>query len=129
MTWDLALDTRTHDLTGGIVTGADAIMQRLKIRLWRHRGEWFLNRRAGLPWYDLDGSGSSASAGRGMLGSRDIRAAELAIRRETLETEGVLRILTLDVTFLGREVNLHMEVLVEGGSVHSLNFERILWQE
>ena len=137
MAWDLALDPRTHDLTGGIVSGADEIMQRLKVRLWRHLDEWFLNRKAGLPWYDASrpgGSGSgttgsSGSARRGMLGSRDIQAVELLIRRETLETKGVTRVLSLQAAFIGREFSLRMEVLVEGGSTQSLTLERIVWQE
>ena len=120
MAWDLALDPGRHDLTGGIVTGADEILQRLKVRLWRHLGEWFLNTSGGLPWYD---AGSEATAGQGLLGSRDLRAAELLIRRETLETDGVLRIVRLNAVFTGRAFSLFMEILVEGGALESFTLE------
>jgi hypothetical protein len=53
---DLKLDPVTHDLdlsTGDlqIVTGLDAIVQRLRIRYQFFLGEWFLDERQGIPFY------------------------------------------------------------------------------
>lgn len=50
---DILLDPLTHDLTfvdGDLVLSAD-IAQAVKIRLLFIRGEWFLNRAAGLPYF------------------------------------------------------------------------------
>jgi hypothetical protein len=81
MSFDLRLDPVTRDLKPGIVTGSDEIVQRLVTRLKRELGEWFLAASAGIPWYQ---------DGRGILGSKihNMRAADLLIRREALETEG-----------------------------------------
>ncbi|MCC8194885.1 MAG: hypothetical protein LIP28_09605 [Deltaproteobacteria bacterium] len=117
MTWDLALDARTHDMTGGIVTGRDEIIQRLKIRLWRHLGEWFLATGAGLPWYTAGRKGAKSGA---ILGSRDRTAAELRIRRETLETDGVQRVLSLHARSSGREFGVYMEIMLEDGTSEAI---------
>ncbi|WP_302552311.1 hypothetical protein [uncultured Bilophila sp.] len=40
MAWDL--EFKIGDLTGGIATGDDEVIQRIRTRLLRERGEWFL---------------------------------------------------------------------------------------
>lgn len=119
MAWDLALGTHTHDLTGGIASGNDEIIQRLKIRLWRHLGEWFLAVQAGMPWYNMGSHGTP-----GILGSKDISAAELRIRREVLETDGILRIVSMNTRYSGRSLSLTLQVLLADGSTQELNFEK-----
>lgn len=119
MTWDLALGTHTHDLTGGIVTGNDEVIQRLKIRLWRNLGEWFLALQAGMPWYHMGSQGTC-----GILGSKGVSAAELRIRREVLETDGILRIISMETLYSGRKLSLQLQVLLADGSTHELNFEK-----
>lgn len=54
---DLALDEQTHDLQivdGDLVIyeGLDATAQRLKIKLWFFLGEWFLDERVGIPYWE-----------------------------------------------------------------------------
>jgi hypothetical protein len=54
---DLELDEQTHDLklTNGdltVISGLDATAQRLKIALLLFLGEWFLDERVGVPYYD-----------------------------------------------------------------------------
>lgn len=54
---DLALDETTHDLkfvNGDMVfyDGLDATAQRLKIKLWFFLGEWFLDQRVGIPYWE-----------------------------------------------------------------------------
>ena len=92
MTWDLRLNPATRDLEAGTVNGPDEILQRLITRLKRELGEWFLNTKAGLPWYQN---------GQGILGSKasSKRAVDLLIRRETLGTAGVERIIKLNTLF------------------------------
>lgn len=52
---DIALDTASGDLaiSGGdlaLTSGPDAVAQRLRLRLSTFLGEWFLDRRVGLPF-------------------------------------------------------------------------------
>ena len=128
MTWDLRLNPGTRDLELGIVSGPDEILQRLLTRLKRELGEWFLNTKAGLPWYQN---------GQGILGSKasSKRAVDLLIRRETLGTQGVERIIKLNTLFAagspsgaspsggGRTYSIYMEVFITGVGVVPVNFE------
>ena len=133
MTWDLRLNPATRDLELGVVSGPDEVLQRLITRLKRELGEWFLNTKAGLPWYQN---------GRGILGSKasSKRAVDLLIRRETLGTQGVERIIKLNTLFAagspssgspsgaspsggGRTYSIYMEVFITGVGVVPVNFE------
>ena len=54
---DLRLDTNTGDLdmslgTPQLVTGREAIAQKIRIRLRFFRGEWFLDTRLGVPYFE-----------------------------------------------------------------------------
>ncbi len=53
---DLALDTVSHDLTLDVfdlslVENTARVAQQIKVRLWFFLGEWFLDVRAGIPYY------------------------------------------------------------------------------
>jgi hypothetical protein len=140
MTWDWKLDPGTRDLVPGIVSGPEEITQRLITRLKRELGEWFLNTSAGLPWY---GSGNGLSPartqgasggaaprfadGRGILGAKPHtkRAVDLLIRRETLGTAGVERIIRLNTLFPAgaRVYTLYMEVFITGAGVIPISLE------
>lgn len=106
MAFDFALDTR-RDMAASFVTGAQETMQRLATRLQRELGEWFLDETAGLPWLGVNG----------LLGTKDTRAIDLLIRRETLGTEGVSRILKYSSLLnpTDRQYTIHMQVLLAGG--------------
>lgn len=123
MAWDLYLDPGTRDLKAGIVKGVDETMQRLITRLNRELGEWFLNTSAGLPWYQK---------GTGMLGSKDKNRVELLIRKETLGTEGVNRIVILRTLFVlgSRNFNIFMTLVLEPATVINLTLteEGATWQ-
>ena len=101
MGWDFAVDHKTGDMIGGIVTGQDEIVQRIQTRLYRHLGEWFVNTSAGLPWY---AGPSNLMAGRlteatAIMGTRNFRYADIWIRNEIAETYGVIRIVDFNTYF------------------------------
>ena len=53
---DIKLDTQTHDVdfsTGDlqVISGSEAIAQQLRIRLQFFLGEWHLDTRTGIPYY------------------------------------------------------------------------------
>lgn len=120
MSWDLRLGPN-RDLTTGIVTGVDEIIQRLVTRLNRELGEWFLNTSVGLPWYQ---------DGNGLLGSRDKQNLNLLIRRETLQTAGINRIVKFNSIFdtTTRQFTIHMYLVTEQGVVNfTLTEEGASW--
>ncbi len=120
MSWDLRLGPN-RDLTTGIVTGVDEIIQRLVTRLNRELGEWFLNTSAGLPWYQ---------DGNGLLGSRDKQNLNLLIRRETLQTAGINRIVKFNSIFntTTRQFTIYMYLVTEQGVVNfTLTEEGASW--
>ena len=120
MSWDLRLGPN-RDLTSGIVTGVDEIIQRLVTRLNRELGEWFLNTSAGLPWYQ---------DGNGLLGSRDKQNLNLLIRRETLQTAGINRIVKFNSIFntTTRQFTIYMYLVTEQGVVNfTLTEEGASW--
>ncbi len=120
MSWDLRLGPN-RDLTAGIVTGVDEIIQRLVTRLNRELGEWFLNTSVGLPWYQ---------DGNGLLGSRDKQNLNLLIRRETLQTAGINRIVKFNSIFdtTTRQFTIHMHLVTEQGVVNfTLTEEGASW--
>lgn len=101
MAWDLRIDHGKGDLVAGCANGRDEIVQRVRTRLWRHLGEWFVNTSCGLPWH---AGPSSIMPGRlspdgAILGSRDFRYADLWIRNEIAETEGVIRVMDFNTHF------------------------------
>lgn len=101
MAWDLRIDHGKGDLVAGYAGGQDEIVQRIHTRLRRHLGEWFVNTSCGLPWY---AGPSSVMPGRlspegAILGSRDFRYADLWIRNEIAETEGVIRVMDFNAHF------------------------------
>ena len=108
MAWDL--EFKNGDLTGGIATGDDEVVQRIRTRLFRERGEWFLNTSSGLPWYQ---------DGKGILGAtlRNKDAVDLLLRKRILETEGVARVIKLNTLFSigSREYSVYIQALLISG--------------
>lgn len=106
MAWDLKLNQTTRNLEAGIITGVEEVMQRLITRLNRERGEWFLDVSVGLPMYQ---------DGAGLLGSKNKNVLELLIRKETLGTDGVNRIVQLNTRYQPKErtLSIYMRLIVE----------------
>lgn len=131
MTFDFYLDPGKRDLRPGWASGSDEIAQRLITRLQRELGEWFLNTRAGLPWYGDTGGRIrdrakrlAATGTQGILGSktRTRRATDLLVRREALETEGVERVLSMNTLYSAdtRTYSVYMELFITGAGAVSL---------
>lgn len=79
-----------HFVDGNLqfVTGAAAVAQHIKQRLKTHRGEWFLDREAGVPWLDE------------LLGRQyDPALAEDITKTTISETHGVTEITQFSVSF------------------------------
>jgi hypothetical protein len=89
---DLQLDTDgDFAISGGdlqIVSGADAIVQAVKIRLQFFRGEWYLDEDAGLPYFQSV-----------LVKNPDPNVLHSVFRRAILDTPGVLEITSLTLTF------------------------------
>ena len=92
------------------VTGADAVAQRLRVRLHAYLGEWFLDRRFGLPWYDGE-----------MLGASNSRLISPLIRREILKDPEVEAVLSFAVSQIGRQLSIQATVRTTRGNSLSLS--------
>ena len=113
--FDLALDD-SWDLVPSWAVGDDETLQRLKVRLWRELGEWFLDVDAGLPWYQ---------DGKGMLGAKphERNNIELMIRRCIMQTDGISRITSFSGIFASgsRQLDLFIQVLLDSGRTATVN--------
>jgi len=116
---DLRL-TDTGDLYIGddgdleIITGLDAIRQDLTLRLQTFRGEWFLDERVGIPYFqDI------------LVKSPDINVIRSIFREAILTTDGVVAIddLTLDYEGATRKLSISFSAQTTSGT---LTFEREL---
>lgn len=114
MSWDFRLN-ENWDLSPGEVTGSDEVMQRLKLRLLRELGEWFLDTTAGLPWYQ---------DGHGMLGAKmsQKNSVLLLIRRCVMGTEGVKAIEKLTTRYIlgNRTFSVYIKVILTDRTVREL---------
>lgn len=109
---DLALDPLTGDLEVPlrILQGADAVLQRVWIRLRMFLGEWFLDQRIGVPWRE-----------RILIKGADIRDVRQILTRVVEGTPGVARVETFDCTLNARTRELTVStmtiVLTDGSTV------------
>jgi hypothetical protein len=94
---DLLLDTTSHDLALVdndlfLVDGLDAIRQELDISLQFFLGEWFLDTRLGVPYFEK------------LLGHKPrLSAIKELFRDVIMKVNGVMSILDLNIDFDGRE--------------------------
>ena len=110
---DLKLDTLTGDLA---MDGLDLVMtsdkevitQRLLVRLRFFKGEWFLDTRAGVPWFqDILGKG------------RSLRSVESILKQQILATEGVNEIQSFSLEYdqAGRCLSVVFRVDTDAGEL------------
>lgn len=104
---DLALSRTTHDLdlAGNdlwLIDGVDMIRQRIKQRILLILGEWFLAVSEGLPWFgEMNAKGVPESRVRSLL------------QRQIAGTEGVDRLVQLDLDFTASTRTLEVQFRVE----------------
>lgn len=116
MAYDFRIDPVTNDISAEYVSGSDEVLQRIRTRLRREYGEWFLNTTEGIPWIGTNGSGILGSK----YYSRDTFL--LLIRRCIQDTAGVKRVLKLNTTYSpgDRSCDIYCEVLLDTDIVESL---------
>ena len=90
---DIGISPITNDLFGvegkvGFVNGNDEIVQRVRTRLRRILGEWFLQVTAGIPYFNGE-----------MLGGKNKQYVMLIIKREILNTVGVQDITSMSMSY------------------------------
>lgn len=109
MSLSIHIDTVDYDfrIIAGrlqLVSGSDAVAERLRVRLHAYLGEWFLDRTFGLPWYDGE-----------MLGAANNRLISPLIRREILKDPEVEAVLEFAVSPRGRQLSITATVRTSGG--------------
>lgn len=89
-----------------IVTGIDAIRQHLLIRLQFFRGEWFLDTRLGIPYFE-----------EVLVKAPDLNVVQSLLREVIDETPGVIAISSFELDFDGvtRSLSLDFEALTDEG--------------
>lgn len=97
---DLALERGD----GVRVAGAAEIVQRLRLALGTHTGEWLLNTGFGTDW-------RGAVLGKGLPAAR----AEAELKRAILATPGVARLTAWRASRAGRELHITFELLTDDG--------------
>jgi hypothetical protein len=118
---DVKLDTVSGDIdlsTGDVmlVDGADAIIQHLHIRLRFFLGEWFLDTRLGVPYFQK------------LLGHRiDNALIQSIFRKAVLGTPGVKAVRSLSVDFENdtRKLFIRFSAIL-AGSAEPVRFEEEL---
>lgn len=109
---DLKLDGDSHDLL--FVNGEcpvttesrEVVAQRLTIRLNSFFGEWFLNTKYGVPWFER------------ILGRKTSKAGvDRILQEQILQERGVLEITSFTSTFKNREYSMSFRVRTNGNQV------------
>lgn len=110
-TQDLQLDPTTGDLdlrSGRIplTSGTEAVAQRIRMRLGMWRGEWFLDRRLGVPYFQ-----------EVLTRIRDVGRLRSIFRDAILGTEGVASVprLELDLDAGQRHLTVRFTAVTEDG--------------
>lgn len=89
-------------------SGVDAIAQDVRVRLRWFRGEWFLDRRTGTPWFER------------VLGHKQgDKLAEKMLRRVIMSTPGVAKIETMKLSLnrATRGLSVTFAVKTQSGAV------------
>lgn len=97
-----------------IVEGADEIAQKLFTRLQFFLGEWFLDRRQGIPYYE-----------KILIKNPDLVIIQSIFREAILETPGVtslLDVIQTDLESATRKLSVRFAAQLDSGGI--LNFDR-----
>jgi hypothetical protein len=116
---DIALDPDTGDLLieGGdlaLLDGVEAISQHVAIRLQFFQGEWFLDTRVGIPYYQ-----------RVLVKNPDLNAVRFLLRAAVASTPGIgeLQSFSTEYANASRTLSVEFEASTEDGP---LTFDREL---
>lgn len=122
---DFLLDPLTHDLDTRslgmkIVSGAEAVIQNIRIKLKLWTGEWFMDTEAGTPYLE------------DILGKRiSLAGALAAIRASIMEVDGVQTITKFDYQFDRkiRKLDFEFEVSTPYGNLELLKVRKLTSDE
>lgn len=90
---DIGINSSTNDILSidgkvGILDDADEVIQRVRTRLRRVLGEWFLQINAGLPYFNGD-----------MLGGKNTQYVMMVVKAEILNTTGVQDVTSISIDY------------------------------
>ena len=111
------LDMINGDLRRGWVKGKTEVAQRVKTRIGRVQGEWFIDRTLGLPWY-------SDTADQ-LLGVRDVSYMVMTAQVVALGTVGVDSVNSLTYDYNKRLATVKMVLNIDD-SLTPLQIEKVI---
>lgn len=109
---DLALDTdgdiAIENGDASLVSGTDAILQHIRMRLLFVRGEWFADRREGVPYFESI-----------LRKAPDLNLVRSILREAIARTPGIASVptLTLELDASTRALSVSFEAVAEDGAV------------
>lgn len=112
MSYDILLENGDLPKRTTHVSGAQAIAQRVQIRLNRWRGEWFADQREGVPWLTWKQDPAP-----------DLLIITTQIRAEIRNTPGVIAVPVLDVDFTDGQIIGSGTVVLDGGEDRTIEAE------
>ncbi len=119
MSIDFKLDDN-HDITISdfdfqFVDGADALVQRLLIKLRTYKNEWFLDTTFGIPYHqDILGK------------SKDVKFIESIFKNAILEDSEVKQLVEFDMTYISLTRQLTITFTAERLSGEEINFSEVV---
>lgn len=111
---DILLDDATNDLDlsrGGDLTLTPDVAQAIRIRLKFFRGEWFLDREQGVPWFEQI-----------FVKNPNLEHVRAIFRKVIVDTPGVGDVRTVEVTYdpLTRGLSLEFEADSDYGEISAV---------
>jgi hypothetical protein len=112
MARNLEIDPATRDLVVSdyqlaLIEGSDYLAQKIESTLRWFRGEWFLDREGGVPWF------------QSILGKQDLNEVNSIFLSVVSGVEGVARVISFETQYIGatREYRVSFEVLSDEGEI------------
>lgn len=118
---DIKLDTQgdidTTDNALSLLTGYDAIAQHLQIRLRTFLGEWFLDQRIGMPYFE-----------EFLVKNPNKLVLDSRIRECVLETPGIIAVGAIDYELTGatRSLAVSFTATLQSGDDFSFTFSELI---
>lgn len=113
MAYDIALNTKTHDIVvdGGnfrLIDNKERIAQQLRITLWEWLGEWFLDKRDGVPYREYI-----------LVKNPNLKHIRQVLSENIMKVDGVNRIEELNLNFdpKNRTLIVDFEIDTDDGQI------------